>query len=407
MKSLLAHVALFMGAICCPLQLQAQPQIPSGTNFTGSAILNGLKAKQGEELHDFISFLDGRFDKSHLTDQEIDPIIEQLLVIQKSDPYQKTVEAFKDPLRRQVEIFPNRVATEECIHRLQLQKVANALRQLPLDQRVDKIIEGMHQSFQNDFFVGELVRAGKDAVPFIVQHKPKESYSRPVVDALASIGDPRGIDYIIEVLNTPGDLFRMERPIAAKALANFNDKKVVSALVGALQDQTHEDIDRHLPQMYTPGHKAYIGRYFSVQHAAAESLTKITGKDWGLIYNEDYRTWSSWLRSEHPDTFTPVLVERSAPETAKLIEYMFHRYMSARPNPWQPQNTLQTPDGVGNLTTGLRQLGTGVVPLIVNEYRARVKESPLWDDELRKWTTELLQTLDWNEAREAVRTLTN
>ena len=192
-------------------------------------------------------------------------------------------------------------------------------------------------------------------MPFIVEHKPKEPYyRRAVVLAISAIGDPRGINYIIEVLNTPHDSFRLERPIAARALSKFNDKRVVTALVGALQDDTCEDIDRHLPEQVRPGHKPYIGCYFSVQHAAAESLTKLTGKDWGLLYNEDYRTWSAWLRSDHPETFSPGTVNRTNPETAKLIGYMFHRYMSARPNPWQPQNALATAAGVRSLATDLR-----------------------------------------------------
>ena len=279
---------------------------------------------------------------------------------------------------------------------------------------MDKIIQGIEhppEGFHFETvgsFAGELIRAGSDAVPFIVQHKPKEPYNRrAVVNALAAIGDPRGIDYIIEVLNTPGDSFRFERPIAAKALAKFSEKRVVMALIGALQDETHEDIDRHLPQQERAGHKPYIGRYFSVQHAAAQSLTDITGKDWGLLYNEDYLTWSSWLRSEHPDTFSPATLDRSGPERAKLVGYMFHRYMSGRPNPWQPQNTLATSAAVRSLAMDLKQLGPSVVPLIVNEYHARVKETPLWHEELREWTKELLEAFDWSEAKESAKTLNN
>lgn len=408
MKRLFVVMVLSLGALRCPPQLQAQAPNLAGTNLTGSAILSGLKAKQGEELHGLIVFLDANCDKLRLTDQEIDPIIEQLLAIQKTDPYQKTVEAFKDPTRREVTVFPNRGATDQCIFRFQFQKVRNALRRLPLDERVDKIIEGIEHPPKGFHFetVGsfeeELIRAGHDAVPFIVQHKPKESYHRrAVVGALAAIGDPRGIDYIIEVLNTPDDAFRFERPIAAKALAKFKDPRVVPALVKALQDETREDIDRHLPQVESPNHKPYIGRYYSVQHAAAQSLTELSGKDWGLLYNEDHRTWSSWRHSDHPDSFNPGRVERSDQETAKLIEYMFHRRMSARPNPWQPQNMLETPDGVRRLTADLKPLGTRVVPLVVDEYHARIKETPLWQDELRKWTRELLTALDWNNAKEA------
>jgi len=81
--------------------------------------------------------------------------------------------------------------------------------------------------------------------------------------------------------------------------------------------------------------------------------------------------------------------------------------MSARPNPWQPQNVLEIPEGVRSLSRDLKQLGPRVVPLLVNEYHARVTETPLWHDELRKWTKGLLQGLDWNEATDAAETSIN
>ena len=81
MKHLLALVPLFVGALGCPLQLQAQSQNQPGTNLTGIAILNGLKAKQGEELHDFITFLDYTLDRSRLSDEEIDAALPNLKAV--------------------------------------------------------------------------------------------------------------------------------------------------------------------------------------------------------------------------------------------------------------------------------------------------------------------------------------
>jgi len=126
---------------------------------------------------------------------------------------------------------------------------------------------------------------------------------------------PTGIDYIIDVLNTRDESFKFERPIAAEALGKFNEKKVVLVLVGALKDDTYQDIDRHLPQVDYAGHKPYMGRYYSVQHAAAKSLTQLTGKDWGLFYVEDHGTWSAWLQSKNPDAFSPSTVVRTDAES--------------------------------------------------------------------------------------------
>ena len=402
MKRLSALLALCAGSLCAHAQLEAPTEKGSGKDLTGSAIVNGLKTKQGEELHRFISFLDS-LDKSQLTNEEIDPIIEQLLIIQESDPYQ-VARSLKGSTVPNKLHFVNRSFAGQCIFRFKFQKLANALRQLPLDQRVARIIDGIEhppKGFEFDTgssFEHELSRTGRDAVPFIIRHKPSDpSPRRAIVQALAAIGDPRGIDYIIEVLSTPGDQFRLERPLAARDLAKFDDPRVIKALVEALQDETHEEIDRHLPQRAdASGHRPYIGRYLSVQHAAAESLTKLTGKDWGLFFDEDYRTWSTWLGSGQPEAFVPSMVTRSDQEIAKLVGSMFHRYMSARPNPWQPQNSLGSEDGIRSLATDLKQLGPRAVPLIANEYRARIKETPIWHEELRNWTSEILQALDAN-----------
>jgi len=410
MRILVSVTAIFLGVICSAVQLQAEAQREYGTNLTAEAILKGLAEKQGEDLYGFITFLDYTFDRSNLTDKEIDQIVERLLTIQESDPYQKVVEG-KIGKRK---IFANRGATQECIFRFRFQKIANSLRELPIEERVSKIIDGIEHPPKGlgyettGCFSAELVRAGKEAVPFIVQHKPREPYYRgAVVSALARLGDPRGIDYIIEVLKTKDDSFRSERPLAATALAKFNDKRVVQALVDALQDETIQAIDRHMPQAPSATHKPYIGRYYSVQHAAAQSLTELTGKDWGPLYNEDYNTWSSWLHSDHPDTFTPTVVPRSDKEVSKLVEYMFHRYMSARPYPGPGTNVLETADGVRSLSKDLKQLGMRVVHLMVDEYHARIKETPLWKEELEQWTRNLLLTLDWKEAKEAAESLTD
>jgi len=41
----------------------------------------------------------------------------------------------------------------------------------------------------------------------------------------------------------------------------------------------------------------------------------------------------------------------------------------------------------------------------MNEYRARSKETPLWKEELRRWTIEILKSLDSSESKQAVEEL--
>ncbi len=412
MRTIVSLTIILLGAICSAAGVQTETQTGYPTNLTAQAILKTLIDKQGEDLHEFITFLDYKFDKSNLTDREIDRIIESLRTIQESDSYQKWV-LTKGGIDKN-KVFPNRGAAQQCIFRFRFQKIANSLRQLPMEERVKRIIDGIeHPPTDLGYettgcFSTELVRAGKEAVPFIIQHKPGQPYHRrAVVTALAQLNDPASIDYIIEVMKTKDDSYRFERPIAARALAKFNTKRVIEALVDALRDQTFIPVDRHLPQMESPAHKPYIGRYYSVQHAAAQSLTELTKKDWGLLYNEDYKTWSSWLKSDKPDVFSPADVRRSEIEVEKLIEYMFHRRMSGRPNPWQPQNVLEKAEVIRSLSTDLKQLGPRVVPLTVDEYHARIKATPLWKNELRQWTRDLLLSLDWKEAKEAAGSLTD
>ncbi len=400
-----------MRVICSAATFGATVPTGYNPNITGEAVLNGLSEKQGEDLLQFIIFLHRKFESSKLTDPEIDSIIDRLLKIQATDPYQKEVTPFKSGKSIR---FPNRDETHACLFHFRFEKIANSFRKLPIEERVNRIMDCLEHppAIMNydttSSFWEELVRAGKEAVPFIVQHKPKTpNASRAVVIALTKLADPKGIDCIVEVLKTKGESFRFERPIAAEALGTFKDMKAVPSLVGALQDETMQMIDRDLPQRPTAGHKPYMSRYYSVQAKAAESLTKLTGKTWGFLYNEDYDTWSAWLHSDHQDTFRPAAVPRSDKEAAKLVEYMFHRYMSARPNPWQSVNALETEDGVRGLSADLKQLGARVVPLVVEECHARIRDTPIWKDKLEKWTAILLLTLDWPEAKKAAEGLAN
>ena len=378
------------------------------SNLTADAILTGLKERQEEDLTKFITFLDYDCNKSLLTDREINVIVKQLKIIQDTDPYQKMI----DTKGGKTNLFPNRHVSRQCMFKFQFQTISNSLRKLPVEQRVSKIMDGIihpqdiygYSTYGN--YASELGKCGKEAVPFIIQYKPKESYyCRAIVGALAGIVDVRGLDYVIEVLNNKEDSFSLERPICASALKSFygidseTDKRIIRILAEALKDETYENIDRHMPQQYYQGHKPYIGRYYTVKEEASKSLSAITGKNWGLLFNDDYAAWSAWFASEDQDTFSPATLKRSDKDIAKLIEYMFHRYMSARPNPWQPQNILEEKEGIAGLSRDLKALGEKVVPLIIKEYQARITETPLWRKELMQWTKQLLISLDWKDSK--------
>ncbi len=188
---------------------------------TCDAILEQLSQKHTEELREYISFLDYTLDKAHLSGKEIDRIISKLLEIQDSDPYEKEVDS-KGGKRT---LHPNRHVSHQCIFRFRFQKIANDIRALPMEERVAELVKGMVDppklGYQTTGSFGrELTKAGKEAVPFIIRHKPEQpSYRRQIVEVLAEIGDASGVPYIIEVLNIDDENFRFARPDAAIALA--------------------------------------------------------------------------------------------------------------------------------------------------------------------------------------------
>jgi len=395
--------------VLCSCVMASDDDVASNERPTCDAVLQDLSDKQGEELRDYIYILEEQ-DKTYFSDKEIDSIVEKLLEIQKTDSYSEEISVKGEKKT----VYPNRLAVRACVFRCRFQKIANNLRALPMEQRVDGIIEGMldppelrHATVE--LFANELVLAGKEAVPFIVKHKPKLPYvRRKIVWALAEIGDSEAVPYIIETLENGRKDVCYALPGAAKALGRFKGEKVVVALIAALNDPTSQYVERKQPQHKPSGdskHKPRIGKCYCVRHAAALSLTQVTGHDWGLVYNEDPKTWSSWLESGDRDSFSPNSVERSEKDKKALVEFLFHRYMSACPAPDQSPNALATPEGIDSIAKGLEPLGKSIVPVLVEKCDAIVADSPVWRDELRKWTIKILSSLPWDEAAQSAKSM--
>jgi hypothetical protein len=170
MRALGSVIAILLAVVWSGARLEAGSQKDYGADLTAEVILKGLTEKQGEDLHEFITFLDYTFDKSNLTDQEIDQIVARLLVIQASDPFEKLAEGKGGTGM----VFPNRAATAECIFRFRFQKIANSLLKLPIQERVSRILDGIDHPPKGlgydtgGSFSAELVRAGREAVPFMI-----------------------------------------------------------------------------------------------------------------------------------------------------------------------------------------------------------------------------------------------
>jgi hypothetical protein len=385
--------------------------------LTYQAIMDGLHGKSGEELFAFLEKAIAGTQTAQISIEQIDSIITELRRIQQHDDYQRLVDGFKSSRRV---LQPNRGAARRAIFRLQIAKVAKQLARLPMDQRVCELVNRIQHPpviegyGSDDQFAAELAALGAEAVPFIVLHKPAAPHPRRlIVRVLAKIGDPRGLDYIIEVLQDPRENYCFARPDAATALGSFHEKRAVRALIESLKDVTVQTIDRnfHAQQPSPTTQKARYAVYYEVQHRASQSLTKITGHDWGPLYNEDYRTWHNWHEGGQQDSFRPNEVPRSEAELNDLIEKLFHRYMSARPNPWQPYNALAKDGRVPSweeggqqyewLVTDLGAIGPCVVPLLMDQYEARVAATPVWQEELRAWVAQILRDLDWPESLQA------
>ena len=409
MKTFALFVAFSLGAFGSILVLHAQVADRSINNSLGDHILEQLKSKQFGDLNYYLMYVDRNLDK--LNEEELDAIIAQLSVIEASDPYYMENPNYQGNSDF-MGMYPNREMAKHPLLRFKFHKIAGELRKLPLEERVNKIIAGLQQQpgKKLDFtssYARELELTGKEAVPLIVQHQFKESRARQaIMGVLDSLGDPRGIDYIVDILHTPGDDFAQDRLAAAYSLSKFSDQRAVVALIQALKDDTSKTGHRFEFEYPRPKDKIYLARYFPVRQRAAESLSKITGKDWGLLFNEDHATWFAWLNAQDQDTFTPVRVKRAEKERQELITALFHAYMSGRPLfSSYSQNTLASEEGIQALADDLNQLGPSVVPLIVQEYHARMVETPNWHRMLRSWTRKLLLAMDREDAKQAAQDL--
>lgn len=401
------HVLFPILGVCTHAQ---EPQIPAvskpGNDLTVLSIRKGLAEFSGPELQKLLETISAKGYLLDWSEQDIDQTLVRLAAIRDSDPYEVTQET-KGGVQRG---FPNRFIAERCIPGVAFQRTANGLRAMPLELRTKVILSKISNPDTNDgglnsFYFGELLYAGKQVVPFILRYAPEYHLecSRAMMNLLSRFDDDRVAEYFINVLEHSNDPYA--RQGAAALLAKHPGDLTLRALVGALLDQCFHTIDRHEPQQPWPGHKPYIGRYYLVQHRAAESLSLLTGRDWGDLFNEDHQTWAAWMGAGRPVDFTPRLIERSDAQVKALIESFFHRRMSGRPNPWQPNIRMTHPEKLGPVLEDLRQLGPRVVPILVDEFEARILETPLWDAELRMWTIGLLRRLGWESAESAAESL--
>ena len=371
-------------------------------------LLQGLRGMRGPELLDLVKLVGTDPELPRFGEEQLTSLLTELERIRKEDPFK---DEFDTPRGIRKTVYPNRGAARPAILRLRLQTYTNQLRRLPVKDRVNKTIDYLEHPPMPIYettadFTEELIASGRAGVPFMVQRKPKDPFLRSaIVQALGKIGDARGLDYIIEVLQTPGDEHLHERPEAARALASFKGEKAIGALLEALRDESSVMVEKKLPAPPGPDPKPFEGRYYLVRHAASKSLSTITGRSWGLLYNEDHRTWAEWRRAGGQESFQPASIKRTEQELTALFEELFHRYMAGRPPKPGPEILLGNIDGDRSLAADLKALGKKSVSLMVEQCAERSKQSPVWERELKRWTRTVLSYLDWPEARKVAETL--
>lgn len=377
--------------------------------------LEWLRQAQGKVLLAFLERLDSYAEELLLTNDQIDSALEELKRIQATDAYQERVSTkSRHPTEGHL-VYVNRRAARPAMDVLGFRKIANDLRPLPLETRVEMIFElieggansGGDPSHAHSWFRGELRRIGTDAVPLIIRRAERPTPSRlGYLQVLSQIGDPRGIDIMVRALRETPPQNTFEQCQIVFCLRPFREPGVINALVDAVQDDLRVIGDVRLSQRPQPHAERFPVRTYPVRNCAAGALSEVTGNNWGYLFNEDPKTWSAWLACPDRARFDPSQLPRTDDELAVLIENFTFRFMSEemRTASWEHSHadlSRSMPQDVA----WLRQLCARVGPLLVQAYRSITAEFPVWDNDLKTWTRRLLVAIDTPEAKAAAAAL--
>jgi len=372
-----AYDAFCRRALFLPEVIGKEEKAPSAEQMAVDAAINNLKNKTDEELYAYlkVSFLG--LGNLILSDAQIESLKTALKHIQDNDRYSKNHFGKAGTMT----LYPNRYQAKMLILNFDSKLRSDKLRALPLNQRMAKVLAGIETSDTVSYGY-ELEAVGNKAIPYVLKHDIAQPYHRrTVVKALAKIGDERAVDYIVASLKKEGDRNEYLRVEAAKALAHFKSQKSIDALINALNDDAIQVIDRRAPQLATKS-SPWLANYFLVRHAAAQSLSKITGKNWGHLFNEDFITWNKWSKSGKSVSFEPAGINRTSTEWRKLISSLFDRRLSGRPNPYQSKNLLADRTGINAIAKDLDPQKTIVIPILNTELQTRNKKTPIWQKEV-------------------------
>jgi hypothetical protein len=340
--------------------------------------------------------------------EDLDKLYLKAVKIQYRDPFFST----RKNGNYEDKYYQNRFAARTLVLRLRIQKLVVPLLKLPMDERVKKLIRYIEEPPMYIFettrhFTEELALAGKTAVPHIIKHRPKDSYHRGrIAEALGRIGDPRGMDYIIEILQSKEKESQREKRYAAFALANFKNDKAIRALIEALKDDAFTTPEKDLPREPGPKPRPFMGRFYFVKHAAGHALSKISGMDWGPLYNEEYKTWDTWMRKGKLEDFEPSTLKRTEEEWRDLFVKLFDRFTSPSVYERHPGRELfNTDEGYMQMARELHPVGVKSVDYMMDEFKKKLEENPNWDQAMGLWVRSILRLLPWPEAKKQAETI--
>ncbi|MDP7134143.1 MAG: HEAT repeat domain-containing protein [Planctomycetota bacterium] len=340
--------------------------------------------------------------------KDLDELYLKAVKIQYRDPYFITRNEGED----EEKLYMNRFAARTLVLRLRIQKLVVPLLKLPMEARVNRLIQYIEKPpwlivETTRHFTQELVFAGREAVPHIIKHRPKDPYHRGrIAEALATIGDPGGLDYIIEILHAKEKEWQREKRYAAFALAKFKNDKAIRALIEALKDDAFTTPEKDLPKEPGPNPRPFMGRFYFVRHAAGHALSEISGMDWGPLYNEEYKTWDTWLKKGRPEDFEPSTLKRTEEEWRELFAKLFDRFTSPSVYERHPgREFFNTEEGFMQMARELHGVGVKSVGLMMDEFKKKVDDNPNWDQVMGLWVRSILRLLPWPEAKQQADTI--
>lgn len=385
----------------------AQDQ-PSNEVANTYAIRLKLQSLKGPELLEYLRQLQRQLHALTFTVAELDLLIADVERIERLDPYTEMRRPPKsnEPPRL---FWPNRRGAAWVRERLEVERLMVPIRALPPRERVNQIVEGVENGSPRELWfrvrvADEFVRAGPDAVPCMIKQGHRIRVWTDIIRALGEIGDERGLDFLESALRERKEQHYSLRLDAVNSLAKFPGDRVTQALIEALDDPEPTKVDKCAPQQ-PRAHVQCLAEFFPVRVAAAGALIDRTQKDWGWLFNEDRATWRAWWEQGRPVSFDPLDVPRSDDAKRSLVRDLFDRFLSHRPNPWQPSNDLAREATVAGLAQQLLALHDDVVAWLVQDCKRQAVESPWAEESLHTWTKDLLTNMGTPKALTAIQQL--